>query len=217
MDESQFDRLTTEITGSTGRRGVLGVLLGLAAVGSVLDETTGKSNREKRRRRRRRRNQNEVGAVGDQPDCAGVLTRAGCNRVHDATLQIDKWQCPVRANLQGADLSGCRMEHAVRPAVILAGAFLNRAVFNDADLHQADLKNATMDSVAAVNTRFNNAIMFNASMADCDLRNANFEGADVRLRDWSRTWCPDSIHIGPTRPTCCRNLNGHTAKFCGKL
>ena len=36
---------------------------------------------------------------------AGVLTRAGCSRVHDTALQRDKWVCPQGTNLQDTNLS----------------------------------------------------------------------------------------------------------------
>ena len=156
---------------------------------------------------------------GDQPDCAGVLTRAGC-KVVDSSPE-PHWECRPGANLRGADLSGCRLTHAVLNSAQLQDAFLNRAVFNDAQMNSAQLRNATMDSVSAVNTNFTNANLYNASMGDADLRNAIFQGADLRLRDWkgrNGTTCPDGFHIPTaTRPTCCNNLNGSTAKYCGRV
>ena len=92
----------------------------------------------------------------------------------------------------------------------------SRIFLNDANLRSARLDGATMDSVSVVNTRFDNAILYRASMADNDQRNAVFQGADLRLRDWSRTVCPDGIRVGGSHPTCCNNLNGSTAKFCGR-
>lgn len=158
-----------------------------------------------------------ITAPGDQPDCEGVLRRAGCSFGRDPQSGIDRWQCFPGANLRGADLSGCRLMHAQLVSVQMQDAFLNRAIFNDANLRSARLDGATMDSVSVVNTRFDNAVLFRASMADNDQRNAVFQGADLRLRDWARTRCPDGITTGASHPTCCNNLNGSTAKFCGRV
>lgn len=156
-------------------------------------------------------------APGDQPDCAAVLTRAGCAFSRDAQSGIERWQCFPGASLRGADLSGCRLTHAHLVSVQLQDAFLNRAILNDANLRSARLDGATMDSVSVVNTRFDNAVLYRASMADNDQRNAVIQGADLRLRDWSRTVCPDGIRVGGSHPTCCNNLNGSTAKSCGRV
>ena len=130
-----------------GRRDALAAVLGVAGLGAVTELAAGKGNnhrnRKQHRRKRRRRNR-----VGDQPDCAGVLTRAGCSRVHDTALQRDKWVCPQGTNLQDTNLSGCRLEHSGMPGVQLQRAFLNRAVLSDADFRAGNFERATMDGTS---------------------------------------------------------------------
>jgi hypothetical protein len=215
MDNSRFDRLTAQLANTVGRRQALGTMFGLAAFGSTVDHVSGKDNHQRKRRRRRRRN--DIGTIPNQTDCAGVLRHAGCNYDLDVYRHVDRWTCPSKTNLQGANLSGCHLEYAHLPQIQLSGAFLNRAVFDHADLFLADLKNAALDSISAVETRFTAANLFNASLAYGDLRSANFQSADLRLRDWAHTTCPDGTKVGDTRPTCCRNLKGQSAKLCGEI
>lgn len=220
MDESQFDRLTTDLAASVGRRGILAVTLGLAAMGSILEQALGKggNNSQNTKQRRRKRRRADPGAgLGDQANCPGVLKSAGCRLVRDQQLGLDKWYCQPGTNFFGANLSGCQMAHAVLDSVNLQNAFLSRAVLDDGLLRQADLFGATMTGTSSVGTNYTSANLYKARMGEADLRNAIFDDADLRLNDWGHTTCPDSVMATGSRRDCCANLNGYTPRSCGAL
>ena len=212
------------------RRGVLAALLGAAALGGTSAEALARRGSRKRQRRPQEQAGDIPATVACYPstNCQPGYgaTNAGCDYSgSDLFVNRDaRGAILVNANftgadisgtdLRGADLSGCRMTHAFLPEVHLENAFLNRAILNDAQLGFAHLEGATMDSITAVNARFAAANLNNASMADADLRNAVFQNADLRRRDWRRTICPNGVRVGASHPTCCRNLNGSSAKFC---
>ena len=217
MDESRFDKMTTELAGSVGRRGVLALALSLAAMGSARHQALANGDINKKKRRRKRRRADPGASLGDQADCPGVLKKAGCRLVNDKQLGLDKWYCQPGTNLWGANLSGCQLPHAVLDSVNLQNSFLNRAVFDDANLRQADLFGATMTGTSSVRTNYTSANLYKARMGEADLRNAIFEDAELRLNDWGRTTCPDGVVASGSRRDCCANLNGSTPRSCGAL
>lgn len=217
MDESRFDRLTTELAQTIGRRGVLAATLGLAVWGSTLQQALANGDNKKKRRRRKRRSADSGADLGDQRDCPGVLKKAGCRLVRDQQLGLDKWYCAPGTNLFGINLSGCQMAHAVLDSVSLQNAFLSRAVLDDGSLRQADLFGVTMTGTSSVRTNYTSANLYKARMGEADVRNAIFEDADLRLNDWGHTTCPDSVIATGPRRDCCANLNGSTPRSCGAL
>lgn len=219
MDESRFDQLTTVLAEAVGRRGILAATLGLAALGSTLNQAlgTGDNTNKNKQRRRKRRRTDPGAALGDQQDCSGVLKKAGCRLVNDKQLGLDKWYCQPGTNLLGVNLTGCRLAHAVLDSVNLQLAFLSRAILDDGSLRQADLFGATMTGTSSVRTNYTSANLYKARMGEADVRYAIFEDADVRLNDWGRATCPDAVVVTGPRRDCCANLNGSTPRSCGVL
>jgi len=76
--------------------------------------------------------------------------------------------------LQGADLSGARMEDIVLHHSNLKGINLEKA-----DLRGADLSNTDLTGANLKNARLNKAIIKDANLTGADLSGANLEGGDL--------------------------------------
>ncbi|MFI1914266.1 pentapeptide repeat-containing protein [Nocardia sp. NPDC020380] len=141
-------------------------------------------------------------------DVQAVLTVIG-RRDTKGTEQIDLSNtCLVKADLNGANLRGARLEHADLTQAQLEGADLvgttmGRAVLTSADLANADLTGSKLEDASLQFATLPNAALNGADLSGVDLRlarlaEARLDGADFSNADARGTFfdMPRSVNGG---------------------